>query len=63
MVGGKFFQRNKKYFRFSKEEMAQERDSIHIDQLPLPLRPFKEKIFSNTALSVLNSLGVPKILG
>ncbi len=63
MEEGKFFQRYKKYFRFSKEEMAEKRDGIHIDQLPLPLRPFKEKIFGNTALSLLNSLGVPKILG
>ncbi|MES2766932.1 MAG: nitroreductase family protein [Bacteroidota bacterium] len=63
MEEGKFFQRYKKYFRFSKEEMSQKRDGIHIDQLPLPLRPFKEKIFGKTAMSLMNSLGVPKILG
>jgi nitroreductase len=60
---GKFFSRYKKYFRFDKEEMESRRDGILIDQLPLPLRPFVKQIFSDTALKVMRSLGVPKLLG
>jgi nitroreductase len=60
---GKFFSRYKKYFRFDKEEMERRRDGILIDQLPLPLRPFVKQIFTDTALKVMRSLGVPKLLG
>lgn len=63
MEEGRFFQRYRKYFRFSKEEMEERRDGILIDQLPAPLRPFVSKIFSNTALSLMNKLGVPRTLG
>jgi nitroreductase len=63
MEGGRFFQRYRKYFRFSTEEMEQRRDGILIDQLPAPLRPFISKIFSDTALNVMNKLGVPRTLG
>ncbi len=60
---GKFFSRYKKYFRFDAEEMERRRDGILIDQLPLPLRPFVKQIFSDTALTIMRSLGVPKLLG
>lgn len=60
---GTFFQRYRKYFRFSKEEMEERRDGIFIDQMPAPLRPFIKQVFSNGALKVLKTLGVPKMLG
>lgn len=63
MEGGRFFQRYRKYFRFSQEEMEQRRDGILIDQLPAPLRPFIGKVFSDTGLSLMNKLGVPRTLG
>jgi nitroreductase len=60
---GKFFSRYKKYFRFSAEEMEERREGILIDQLPAPLRPFVKQIFTDAALKVMRSLGVPKLLG
>lgn len=63
MEGGRFFERYRKYFRFSKAEMDEKRDGIFIDQMPLPLRPFISKVFTNTGLKVMNKLGVPKLLG
>ncbi len=61
--GGRFFERYRKYFRFSAEEMEQRRDGIFIDKMPLPLRPFINKVFSGQALGVMNKLGVPRLLG
>jgi nitroreductase len=63
MAGGRFFERYKKYFRFSKKEMQQRRDGIFIDQLPGPLKPFVKQIFSTTGQKIMNKLGVPKTLG
>jgi nitroreductase len=63
MEEGRFFQRYRKYFRFSREEMEQRRDGILIDQLPAPLRPFITKVFSDTGLALMNKLGVPRTLG
>ncbi|HMQ53086.1 MAG TPA: nitroreductase family protein [Anaerolineae bacterium] len=63
MAEGRFFQRYRKYFRFSRAEMEQRRDGILIDQLPAPLRPFLRHIFSDKALALMNKLGVPKTLG
>ncbi len=60
---GTFFKRYRKYFRFTKEEMNERQDGILIDQLPLPLRPFIKQIFSDTVISLMGSLGVPKLLG
>jgi nitroreductase len=60
---GTFFKRYRKYFRFSKEEMETRQDGIWINQLPLPLRPFIKQIFSDTVISLMGSLGVPKLLG
>lgn len=63
MGGGRFFDRYKKYFRFSKKEMEERRDGIFIDQLPGPLKPFVKQIFSATGQKIMNRLGVPKTLG
>ncbi|MCS6807216.1 MAG: nitroreductase family protein [Bacteroidota bacterium] len=60
---GKFFARYKKYFRFTHQEMEERRDGIFIDQLPPALRPFIKHMFTDTALSIMRSVGVPKILG
>ena len=60
---GLFFERYRKYFRFSKEEMEERRDGIFIDKLPAALKPFIKTVFSPTALKVLSKLGVPKTLG
>ena len=63
MAGGKFFTRYRRYFRFSKEEMAERRDGIFIDHLPTALRPFIKHVFSNTGQKVVNTLRVPSSLG
>lgn len=63
MAGGRFFNRYKKYFRFSKTEMLERRDGILIDQMPIALRPFIKQVFTPLGQSVLNRLGVPKRLG
>ncbi|MDX1522956.1 MAG: nitroreductase family protein [Anaerolineae bacterium] len=60
---GRFFQRYRKYFRFSQTEMEERRDGILIDHLPGPLRPFLRQIFSDRALGLMNKLGVPRTLG
>lgn len=60
---GIFFERYRRYFRFSQKEMDERRDGIFIDHLPAPLKPFTRQIFSDTGLSLMRSLGVPKKLG
>lgn len=60
---GVFFERYRKYFRFSEAEMDARRDGIFIDQLPGPLRPFTRQVFSDAGLSVMKGLGVPARLG
>ncbi len=60
---GTFFQRYRKYFRFSKEEMEATGDGIYIDQMPGPLRPFIRHVFTESVGKVLASLGVPRLLG
>jgi nitroreductase len=63
MGGGRFFNRYRKYFRFSKQEMQERRDGIFIDQLPAPFKPFIKHVFSTTGQKIMNKLGVPKTLG
>src|SRR5688572_20282156 len=63
MAGGRFFDRYKKYFRFSAREMDERRDGIFIDQMPLALRPFIRQVFTATGQRIMNGLGVPKTLG
>lgn len=60
---GIFFERYRRYFRFSQKEMDEKRDGIFIDHLPAPLRPFTRQIFSDAGLNVMRNLGVPKRLG
>ncbi|WP_102125717.1 nitroreductase family protein [Deinococcus planocerae] len=60
---GVFFERYRRYFRFSEAELEQKRDGIHIDHLPGPLRPFTRQVFSDAGLRVMRQLGVPKKLG
>ncbi|MCB0211233.1 MAG: nitroreductase family protein [Anaerolineae bacterium] len=63
MEEGRFFQRYRKYFRFSQAELEERRDGILIDQLPAPLRPFIRQVFSDKGLFLMNKLGVPRTLG
>ena len=63
MEEGRFFQRYRKYFRFSQTELEERRDGILIDQLPGPLRPFIRQVFSDKGLFLMNKLGVPRTLG
>ncbi|CAM3988205.1 nitroreductase family protein [Deinococcus marmoris] len=60
---GLFFERYRRYFRFSQAEMEAKRDGIHIDHLPGPLKPFTRQVFSDAGLKVMRQLGVPKKLG
>lgn len=63
IAAGAFFERYRRYFRFSAAEMDERRDGIHIDHLPGPLRPFTRQVFSDTGLRLMRQLGVPKKLG
>lgn len=60
---GVFFERYRRYFRFSEAEMEARRDGIHIDHLPGPLRPFTRQVFSDAGLKLMRQLGVPRKLG
>lgn len=60
---GLFFERYRRYFRFSQAEMEAKRDGIHIDHLPGPLRPFTRQVFSDAGLKLMRQLGVPRKLG
>lgn len=60
---GVFFERYRRYFRFSEQEMDERRDGIHIDRLPGPLKPFTRQVFSDAGLKLMRQLGVPKKLG
>ena len=62
MEEGTFWKRYRPYFRFSKEEMEERGDGIHIDQLPGVLKPFRRQIFSDSGGAIMNRLGVPRIL-
>ncbi|PTA67009.1 nitroreductase family protein [Deinococcus arcticus] len=60
---GVFFERYRRYFRFSEAEMDARRDGIHIDHLPGPLKPFTRQVFSDAGLKLMRQLGVPRKLG
>lgn len=60
---GLFFERYRRYFRFTQAEMEEKRDGIHIDHLPGPLKPFTRQVFSDAGLKLMRQLGVPKKLG
>ena len=63
MEEGTFWQRYRRYFRFSVEELAAAGDGIHFDRMPRPLKPFRKLIFGDTGQAVMNRLGVPRTLG
>jgi nitroreductase len=63
MRKGEFFNRYKKYFRFSKEEMDKKKSGIYIDKIPFFLKPFSNFLFGEKGVSFLNFFKVPEILG
>jgi nitroreductase len=63
LAEGVFFERYKKYFRFSKKEIEDQKSGIYVDKIPFFLKPFTPLLFTDAGTKVLNFLGVPKILG
>ena len=63
MANGTFFERYRRYFRFSVEEMESCRDGMLFDHLPAPLRPFTKQVFTRRGQRLMNTLRVPQILG
>ena len=63
LSGGRFFERYRRYFRFTEDEMRERNDGIFIDKLPAALRPFVKHAFTDTGQKVVNTLRVPKTLG
>ena len=49
MEEGTFWQRYRRYFRFSEEELAATGDGIHFDRMPRALKPFRKFIFGTPA--------------
>jgi len=63
MANGTFFERYKRYFRFSAEEMERTRSGMLFDKLPAPLRPFTRTVFTTRGQRLINTLRVPQTLG
>ena len=63
MGNGTFFERYKRYFRFSAAEMEKRRDGMLFDRLPAPLRPFTSQVFTRRGQKMMNALRVPHTLG
>jgi nitroreductase len=63
MSQGKFFERYKKYFRFSKSDILNQKSGIHVDRIPFFLKPFVPFLFGEHGTKVFNFFGVPNILG
>ncbi len=63
MDDGRFWKQYRKYFRFSEEEMEKTKDGIHIDHLPVFLKPFAKSIFSEAGGKVISRFKVSRILG
>src|SRR4051794_36016032 len=63
MSNGTFFERYKRYFRFSAAEMESRRDGMLFDKLPAPLRPFTKQVFTARGQRLMNTLRVPQTLG
>lgn len=59
---GRFFNRYRRYFRFTDAEMEERRDGILFDQLPRALRPFRRFVSTNSATLLMNRLRVPATL-
>ena len=60
---GSFFQRYKRHFRFSAQEMAEHRSGMYFDKLPKLLRPFTRTVFTSAGQRTMNALRVPQTLG
>ncbi|MBL5973842.1 MAG: nitroreductase family protein [Candidatus Leucobacter sulfamidivorax] len=60
---GSFFERYKRHFRFSAEEMAEHRSGMYFDRLPRALRPFTRAVFTGAGLGMMRMLRVPQTLG
>jgi nitroreductase len=63
VAGGAFFERYKRYFRFSREEADRRRDGMLVDHLPAILRPFTKAVLTSGGQAVMNRLRVPQTLG
>jgi nitroreductase len=63
MGNGTFFERYKRYFRFSAAEMEESRSGMLFDKLPAPLRPFTRSVFTRRGQQAVNALRVPQTLG
>lgn len=63
MDDGRFWKQYRKYFRFSEEEMEKTKDGIHIDHLPVFLKPFAKSIFSEAGGKVISKFKISRILG
>lgn len=63
MSNGTFFERYKRYFRFSAAEMEERRDGMLFDRLPATLRPFTRQVFTPRGQKLMNALRVPQTLG
>ncbi|OMH35029.1 nitroreductase family protein [Tersicoccus sp. Bi-70] len=63
MSAGTFFDRYKKYFRFSQKEMDTARSGMLFDKMPALLRPFTSRAFTPSGQSLMNKLRVPQTLG
>lgn len=60
---GSFFERYRRHFRFSAEEMAQHRSGMYFDRLPAALRPFTRAVFTSAGVRTMRMLRVPRTLG
>jgi len=60
---GPFFQRYKKYFRFSASDSEKARDGILIDRMPRILRPFIRLVFSPSSGRFMRFFGASRLLG
>ncbi|MGJ0203784.1 nitroreductase family protein [Leucobacter sp. gxy201] len=60
---GSFFERYKRHFRFSAEEMAEHRSGMYFDKLPSALRPFTRAVFTKSGVGMMRMLRVPQTLG
>lgn len=60
---GSFFQRYKRHFRFSAQEMAEHRSGMYFDKLPAALRPFTRAVFTPAGVKTMRMLRVPQTLG
>ncbi|QIM19166.1 nitroreductase family protein [Leucobacter coleopterorum] len=60
---GSFFERYKRHFRFSAEEMAEHRSGMYFDKLPAALRPFTRAVYTPAGIKTMRMLRIPQTLG